>query len=560
MKLLFVTGGVISGVGKGIITSSIGKILKQRGFDVSIIKIDPYINLDAGTMRPTEHGEVWVTDDGGEIDQDLGNYERFLDIDISRKNNITTGQVYQKILEKERSGEFLGKTVQFIPHVPREISRRIKNVAENHDITLIEIGGTIGDYENLPFLFAAKQLQREMGEKNVLLALVSYLPIPENVGEMKTKPTQHAIKMLNESGLYPNFVIGRSHEPMDDVRKRKIETYSNISSEYILSCPDVDNIYSVPLLLEKQTIGKKILHLFSIEEKKKPEWNEWNKKLDVMKNGKEVNIAVVGKYLDIGNYTLKDSYISVKEALIHAATHLNKKLNLDWIDSKRLESEDPKILEKYDGIVVPGGFGSSGVEGKINAIKHCRENQKPFLGLCYGMQLAIVEFARNVCGLNANTTEVDKEIEHPVIDILPSQEKNISENNYGGTMRLGAYGADLLPETRIYKSYKKYNRLEKDQKRLEKINKQRIGFFDSKENIILERHRHRYEVNPKYVKQLQEKGLIFSGKHIRFDGEELMEFMELPDHKCFIATQAHPEFKSRLEDPSPMFLEFLNSV
>jgi CTP synthase len=537
-KYIVVVGGVISGVGKGVASASIGRILKERGFSVTAIEIDPYINCDAGTMRPTEHGEVWVTDDGGEIDQDLGNYERFLEQSIPKINNITTGQVYRTLIEKERRGDFLGETVQFIPHVPNEIKNRIKDASKDFDIAIIEIGGTVGDFENIPFLFAIKSMEKELGRENIISVLVSYLPIPSHIEEMKTKPTQLSIKLLEENGIQPEFILCRGKKPLDEVRKRKIETYANIKANNVISMPDVigegtaNTIYVIPLDLEKENLGDKILESLKLKNKKQPDWKNWENAVNKIINPKdEINIAIVGKYLDIGDYQLTDSYISINEALKHSGSKNNTRIKIDWIDSKQLEKSlnAKEILDKYKGIIIPGGFGSSGVEGKIKAIKFCRENNIPFLGLCYGMQLAVVEFVRNVCNLdNANTTEVNSETKYPVIDILPEQ-KAISDK--GGTMRLGAYKAFLTEGTQTKKLY-------------------------NNASEISERHRHRYEVNPEYHNILQENGLIFSGMS---PDKKLVEFIELPKHKFFIATQAHPEFKSNLLNPAPLFDGFVKA-
>ncbi|MCK5138311.1 MAG: CTP synthase, partial [Thermodesulfovibrionia bacterium] len=365
-KYIVIAGGVISGVGKGITTSSIGKILKEYGYSVTAVKIDPYLNYDAGTLRPTEHGEVWVTADGGEIDQDLGNYERFLNIDIPKSNNITTGQIYKAVIDKERKGEFLGKTVQFIPHIPEEIITRVKHASKGYDFTLVEIGGTIGDFENLPFLFAMKRLEREIGKENIIYVLVSYLPVPSHMGEMKTKPTQQAIRMLSETGIIPDFIICRSRNPLDDVRKKKIETYANISSEYVISEPDIDTIYRIPLDLEKENFGLKILSEFRMKLKKKPDFKEWQQLVDSIAAPKnKIKVAMVGKYVDIGNFNLKDSYISVNESLLHAGASLGIGIQIEWIDAKKLEKgvNVGEMLKDYDGLIIPGGFGSSGVEG-----------------------------------------------------------------------------------------------------------------------------------------------------------------------------------------------------
>ncbi|MFH0861702.1 MAG: CTP synthase (glutamine hydrolyzing) [Candidatus Altiarchaeota archaeon] len=528
-RYIVVTGGVISGVGKGVTTASIGKILQEYGYTVTAIKIDPYLNYDAGTLRPTEHGEVWVTDDGGEIDQDLGNYERFLGIDVPKRNNITSGQVYKTVIDKERRGEFLGQTVQFIPHIPDEIKRRVKDAAKGFDFALIEIGGTIGDFENLPFLFAMKGIEREIGKENVIYILVSYLPVPSHMGEMKTKPTQQAIGRLSESGIFPDFIICRANEPVDDVRKKKIETYANIPSDYVISEPDTDTIYRIPLDLERENLGHKILSEFRMKLLKKPCLKTWEKLVERIVNPKHrVRVAMVGKYVDIGSFCLKDSYISVNESLIHAGAALDTGVEISWIDAKKLENEGAAkdVLCAFDGLIIPGGFGSSGVEGKINAIEYARENGMPFLGLCYGMQLAVVEFARNVCGMKgANTTEVDVNTPYPVIDYIPEQ-KCITEK--GGTMRLGAYDCELKKDTLAYRLYGK--------------------------KTISERHRHRYEVNNAYVPQLEGKGLVFSGLYRE---KNLMEIAEVPDHPYFISCQFHPEFKSRLECPAPLFSGFI---
>ncbi|MFH1642713.1 MAG: CTP synthase [Nanoarchaeota archaeon] len=563
-KYIVVAGGVISGVGKGVTTASTAKILKEYGFKVTVIKIDPYINYDAGTLRPTEHGEVWVTDDGGEIDQDLGNYERFLDVCIPKKNNITTGQIYKTVIDDERAGKYLGKTVQFIPHIPEEIIKRVKDCARGYDFCLIEIGGTIGDFENIPFLFAMKSLEREVGKKNVVYVLITYLPIPSHIEEMKTKPTQQAIRMLTEHGIFPDFIICRSKKPADKVRKNKIETYANIKSDYVISEPDIDTIYRIPLDLEKENFGLKILKEVGLTPKQKPDWKKWSKLVNnIVGDSREVKIAIVGKYVDIGDFDLADSYISINQALQHAGANLNVKPEIDWIDSKRFEIEPKRLpsLKEYAGIIIPGGFGSSGIEGKIKAISFARKNNIPFLGLCYGMQLAVVEYARNVCGMaDANTTEVDKTTTHPVIDILPSQKELIANSKYGGTMRLGAYAAMLKDNTMVSCLYE--GRIGSDMQFISKFKNNenfRLGILNTKK-VIFERHRHRFEVNPDYIQALEAKGLIFSGYHIRNDQTRLMEFIELPSNKFFIATQAHPEFKSSLLKPAPLFSGFIRSM
>ena len=535
-KYIFVVGGVISGVGKGVATASIGRILKEYGYSVTAIKIDPYINCDAGTLRPTEHGEVWVTEDGGEIDQDLGNYERFLEQPLSKRNSITTGQIYRDLIEKERRGDFLGETVQFIPHVPNEIISRIEEIGEGYDIVLVEIGGTIGDFENVPFLFAAKSLENRTSKQDVCFVLVTYMPVPSHIDEMKTKPTQLAIKLLRENGIQPDFILCRGKRKLDEPRKKKIEQYSNIHSDNIISMPDVtgegtpNTIYVVPLDLERERVGEKILKHFHLEKRKEPDWSVWRAQIDRLVNPeREVNIALIGKYLDTGDFQLKDSYLSVNEALKHAGAKNNVKVTIHWVNSKDIE-KNLIDLSKFDGILVPGGFGSSGVEGKISAIKYARENNIPYLGLCYGLQLAVIEFARNVCNLEgANSTEINPATNHRVIDILPEQ---ISVKSKGATMRLGGFQA-VLKENSIVAGL--YNKID-----------------------VCERHRHRYELNPEYHNILEENGMVLSGKS---PNQRLVEFIEFPKnkHRFFVATQSHPEFKSSLLSPSPLFDGFVRA-
>ncbi|MCK4521580.1 MAG: CTP synthase (glutamine hydrolyzing) [Nanoarchaeota archaeon] len=534
-KYIVVAGGVISGVGKGVTTSSIGKILQSYGYKTTAVKIDPYINCDAGTLRPTEHGEVWVTDDGGEIDQDLGNYERFLDINIPKKNNITTGQIYKTIIDRERGGKYLGKTVQFIPHVPDEIKRRVRLAAKGFDICLVEIGGTIGDFENIPFLFAMKSLERDIGKENIIYVLITYLPIPSHIEEMKTKPTQQAIGMLGENGIFPDFIICRAKKPLDSVRKSKIETYANIKSSNVISEPDIDStIYRIPLDLEREKFGLKILKELKLRPKRRIDFRNWKRLVDNMTNPRRVlKVAMIGKYVDIGDYKLADSYISINESLKHVSAELKAGIKIDWLDAKKFERSNMGILKQYDGIIIPGGFGSTGIEGKINVIRFARLNNIPFLGLCLGMQLAVVEFARDVCKLkDANSTEFNPETRHPVIDILPEQKEIIKNSRYGASMRLGAYPAKLQKGSLVWKLY-------------------------GEKNLIHERHRHRYEVNPDFIDIIESKGLVFSGVS---PDRKLMEFVELPGHKFFVATQAHPEFKSRFGKAAPLFYGFVRGI
>ncbi len=481
-KYIVVAGGVMSGVGKGVTTASIGKILQEHGYKVTAIKIDPYINYDAGTLRPTEHGEVWVTDDGGEIDQDLGTYERFLNQDIPKRNNITTGQIYKTVIDKERQGEYLGQTVQFIPHIPDEIKRRIKSASSDHDFVLVEVGGTIGDYENIPFLFALKSLERDVGKQNLVYVLITYLPIPSHIEEMKTKPTQQAIRLLSESGIFPDFIICRAKKPLDVVRKKKIETYANIISEHVISEPDIETVYQIPLDLEKERLGEKLLKEFGMKSKKAPDWHEWKNLVGNILNPKRtIKVAIVGKYIDIGDYSLADSYISINQALMHAGASLSTGVEISWLDSKMFENNKKSLseLKNYDGIIVPGGFGASGVEGKINAINYTRINKIPYLGLCYGLQLAVIEFARNVCGLrSAHTTEVAPKTNAPVIDVQPAQREILEKNMYGGTMRLGAYAAILKEKSQVLKLYQETGRLEEDEKRIHELMKEKARLLD----------------------------------------------------------------------------------
>jgi len=527
VNYIIITGGVVSGLGKGITTASIGKILQLHGYSVTAMKIDPYINYDAGTLRPTEHGEVWVTEDGGEIDQDLGHYERFLDINIPKSHNITTGQVYSAVIEKERKGKYLGKTVQPIPHVTDEIKRRIRRPASESkvDFVLVEIGGTVGDYENVLFLEAVRQMKLE-GDR-VLYVHVTYVPVLESLGEAKTKPTQHSVKLLREIGIQPDFIITRSEKPLDNVRREKIAMFCNVHEEEVISDSNVDNIYAVTLMFEKQDLCKKILRKLNLrkEHNDLEGWEKFISKISRLKN--TVAIGIVGKYFDIGTSQLSDSYISVIEAVKHAAWNNSLKPVIRWIDSKVFEKDRSQLssLDELDGVIVPGGFGLSGIDGKIETIRYCRENNIPYLGLCLGMQLAVVEFARNVCNMKgAHSTEVDKNTPFPVIDFIPEQVKILQDSRYGATMRLGAYPAVLKKNTLVYRLYGSEH--------------------------VSERHRHRYEVNPEYVEKLEKCGLVFSGRSP--DGV-LMEFMELPGHPYFVGTQAHPEFKSRPLRPSPLF-------
>jgi len=531
---LFVTGGVISGIGKGTVAASIGRILKSKGFSVTAIKIDPYLNFDAGTLRPTEHGEVFVTEDGGEIDEDLGHYERFIDITLTKEHNITTGKIYFSVIEKERKGEYLGKTVEVIPHVTDEIKGRIRDVArrDGADFVIVEIGGTVGEYQNEIYYRAARLMKSE-GEK-VLFIHVVYLPIPKHLGEMKTKPAQQSVELLGRLGIQPDFIVARAEREIDEVRKRKLSVFCNVKEEDIISAPDLEFSYELPLYFEKQDFGNKILRKVGLEERNS-KLEDWEDFVNKLKNaGKKVKIAIVGKYFDVGDFDLSDSYISVIEAVKHACAFNEVKPEIIWINSKEFEKDGKNVemLREFDGIIVPGGFGSSGVEGKILAIRFARENNIPFLGLCYGFQLAVVEFARNVCNLkDAHTTEVNPNTPHPVIDLLPWQRELLKESKYGATMRLGGQIVVIKKGSLAYRLYQREE--------------------------VVERFRHRYEVNPKYIEILEKCGFVFSGFSKK--EENIMQIGELPGHKFFIGTQFHPEFTSRPLKPNPIFTGFIRA-
>lgn len=543
-KYIFIVGGVMSGVGKGIAAASIGTILKSKGYSVTAIKCDPYVNVDAGTMNPTEHGEVYVTKDGDECDQDMGNYERFLDESLTKTNYMTTGRVYQSVIARERNLDYGGKCVQVVPHVPEEIIRRINSAAKkcNAEIVITEIGGTVGEYENLLFLEAARMVKLAH-PKDVCFILVSYMPVPSMIGEMKTKPTQHANRQLNSCGIQADFILCRSNKPIDEKRREKLAVFCNIDPENAVSAPDVDSIYDIPVNFEKENIGEKILKVLNAKPKKKDLVN-WKKMVEEAKSAKkEVNIGIVGKYFDTGDFVLADSYISVIEAVKHAAWSQNKKPVMTWLSSEQYEKNKKKLeeLKKYDGIIIPGGFGSRGIEGKIAVAGYCRENKIPYLGLCYGMQIATIEFARTVCGMkNANSEEIDKKTPYPVIHIMPDQLKKLREKDYGGSMRLGEYHCKLTPHTISYKAYK-------DAKKP----------ISGKPPLILERHRHRYELNNEYRKDLEKAGLIIAGINPK---RNLVEIIELPNHPFFVGVQFHPEFQSRPGRPHPLFSAFIKAT
>jgi CTP synthase len=538
-KFIFVIGGVMSGVGKGITTSSIGKVLQSKGFVVNLVKIDPYLNVDAGTMNPTEHGEVFVLRSGLETDQDMGNYERFLGKDLGDENYMTSGMVYRDVIERERNLKYDGKCVEAIPHIRDEIISRIKKSAraQKAEISVIEIGGTVGDYQNIMFIEAARVMHAHNPE-DVLFVMVSFLPIPSKLGEMKTKPTQNAVRQLNSYGVQPDIIIGRSTEPLDKKRKEKIAIQCNIKPKHVVSAPDIESVYDAPLDLEKGKVGDVILDLLEVRTKRKAAnlttWKTFA--LKAKRSRKQLDIAVVGKYFDTGNFVLSDAYISVIEAIKYSAYSKGVKPTIHWVNSKDFESGKRKIseLQEYDGIIVPGGFGETGIEGKLAVIKYARTKKIPYLGLCYGMQLMTIEYARSVLRLrSANTHEINPEAKHLIVDIMPEQKELLKDKHYGGTMRLGVYPAKIKEGTLAYSLYK--------------------------EKKVEERHRHRYEINPDYIERLENKGLVFSGKSP--DGR-LMEIAELPkkEHPFFLGTQFHPEFHARPLSPHPLFSGFIKAA
>ena len=545
MKYVVVTGGVLSGLGKGVTASSIGVLLKSAGLRVTAVKIDPYLNCDAGTMSPFEHGEVFVLDDGGEVDLDLGNYERFLDISLTSENNITTGKVYGNVIEKERKGDYLGKTVQVIPHITNEIQDWIERVGhtasdgngKSPDACVIELGGTVGDIESAPFIEALRQFQFRVGKENICFVHVSLIPVMGPVGEQKTKPTQHTVKDLRSLGIIPHMLVCRSKNPLVHETREKLSAFCHVSPEAVISAHDVSNIYQVPIMLEEQGVTELLAKTLSFDiPKKRPflkEWKEMADHVDTLENAEEVHIAVAGKYTD-----LSDSYLSVIKALQHASFSVNRKLVIDWIESSDLDDDakdsSPEshakawdLLKEADGILVPGGFGIRGIEGKIKAAEHARLEKVPYLGVCLGLQVATIEFCRNVLGLNAaNSTEFDEETPNPAVVFMPE----ISKTHMGGTMRLGTKPTPFLVEDC------KIRRLYGDVEHVD------------------ERHRHRYEVNPELIEEIEGQGLIYVGKD---ETGERCEIMELDGHPYYVGTQFHPEFKSRPGRPSPPFLGLL---
>ena len=521
-KYIFVTGGVVSGLGKGITSASLGNLLKARGLSVVNQKLDPYINVDPDTMNPFQHGEVFVTEDGATTDLDLGHYERFTGVNLRKEANVTTGSIYRKVIESERKGDYLGATVQVIPHITDEIKRRIKGISNDVDVQITEIGGTVGDIEILPFLEAARQIRKELGQENVMFVHVTLVPYIGPSTEMKTKPTQHSVSVLRGSGISPDVIVLRSDRTLNDEIKSKVSSFCDVSYEDVINAPDLDDIYDVPLKMYEEGLDKAVDKRLNLSTQE-PDLEKWKKmlKLKVGAN-KTVEIAILGKY-----FGLPDSYLSVVESLNHASLHNKVKLNLHWVDSDNFNVED---LAKYDGVVIPGGFGYRGIEGKIIAIEFLRKQKIPFLGICLGLQCAVIEFARNECGIkDANSSEFSQNTNNYVIDLLPNQ--NLENDDIGASMRLGTYPCKIKKGTLTSKIYN--------------------------DEVIYERHRHRYEVNNKYKDKLEKAGLVISGMS---PDNNLIEMIEVKGHPYFVASQFHPEFKSRPWEPAPMFMNFIEAA
>ena len=535
-KYIFVVGGVMSGVGKGVTSSSIALLLSARGLNVTAMKIDPYINVDAGTMNPTEHGEVFVLKDGLETDQDMGNYERFLNKNLPAINYMTTGSVYLSVIQKERNLDYKGKCVEVVPDIPLEVISRIKRAqkAAKADVVLIEIGGTVGEYQNVLFLEAVRMMKTE-NPSDVAVVMVSYLPMPNSIGEMKTKPTQTAIRTLNSAGVFADIIVARSPVPVDQKRKTKIATFCNVRAESVISAPDVSSIYDIPMNYEADQLSLRLCQQLGIKTRKPADLAAWKKFVVRSKNGVDtVKIAVVGKYFSSGDFVLSDVYLSVLEAIKYSAYSLNLKPEITYLSSQDFSDKDKlKELKKYDGILVPGGFGSTGIEGKLNVIEYVRKQKIPYFGICYGMQLAVLEYAKNVLKLkNVSTEEIDPKAEHLVVGIMDEQREKIAKKDMGGTMRLGEYEAVLKKGSLAQKAYKNTS--------------------------IVERHRHRYEINPQYIDQIEKAGLKFTGTS---PSGKLMEIAELPPltHPFFVGVQFHPELTARPLAPHPLFTAFVRA-
>jgi CTP synthase len=526
-KFIFVTGGVTSSLGKGIIAASLAKLLQSRGFSVTIQKLDPYINVDPGTLNPYEHGECFVTEDGAETDLDLGHYERFLNINTSQENNVTTGRIYYNVITKEREGAYLGKTVQVIPHITDEIKRNIYAVADknDYDIVITEIGGCVGDIESLPFIEAVRQVKWDVGPNNFLVINLTLIPYLKAAGELKTKPTQHAVKQLLESGIQPDILVCRTEHKLPQEIRKKLALFCNVNINSVIEAMDADSIYDVPLLMRKEKLDERVLAKLKLSHKVEPELTQWKNFLGKLKNPiSDINIALVGKYIE-----LPDAYKSITEAFIHAGAENETKVNVKWIHSEEIKEDNVKsLLENVHGVLVAPGFGERGIEGKITTIKYCREEKLPFFGICLGMQCAVVEFARNVLGLkDAASTEMDGKTKNPIIDLMQEQQ---SITQKGGTMRLGSYACELKKNTKAYQAYGKT-----------KIN---------------ERHRHRYEFNNRYLQDIEAAGMKATGINPKTG---LVEIVEIPEHPWFVGTQFHPELKSTVLNPHPLFVRFVKA-
>ncbi len=560
MKFIVVSGGVVSGLGKGIVASSLAFLLKSRGFKVAPLKIDMYLNIDAGTIRPQEHGEVFVTHDGIETDEDLGHYERFLHENLQRENYVTTGQIYQEVLRKERAFEYDGEDVEAIPHLTDEITRRIRLAGEsrNADIVIIELGGTVGEYQNGIF-FEATRIMKLRNPRDLIHLHVTYLPYLPNLGELKSKPAQTSVHILNGMGIQPDIMVARSEKPLDQRRLERLALFCNVNPRYIFSSPDLDSIYKVPVLLGNSGDGldKVALELLGLRPKKHKLMTEWRDLAKAINRSKKqtLKIVMVGKYFATGDYKLSDSYVSVIEALKHAAWKLGLGLKLSWVNCEDLE-KGKTSLEGFDGIIVPQGWGSRGVEGKLSAAKFARENKIPYLGLCFGMQMAVIEFARNVLGLKgANTTEADPETKYPVVHVMPNQQEYLAKRQYGGTIRLGAWPCVIKKGTKLEAAYKDYGDGWRAPWRQPRVEKDRQ---EGEERLMIhERHRHRYEFNNEYKEKFEKAGMVICGTSPEGD---LVEAIELPGHPFFVGTQFHPEYESRPLSPHPIFISFLKSA
>ena len=527
-KYIFVTGGVASSLGKGIIASSLAKLLQSRGFSVTIQKLDPYLNVDPGTLNPYEHGECYVTEDGAETDLDLGHYERFLNIPTSQANNVTTGRIYYNVLTRERKGDFLGKTVQVIPHITDEIKRHIRQLGDTgaYDIIITEIGGCVGDIESLPFLEAVRQLKWDLGEKNMLTIHLTLVPYLKSAGELKTKPTQHSVKMLQESGIQPDIIVCRTEHPLPAEIRKKIALFCNVEVPSVIEAIDADSIYEVPVLMAQEKLDHRVLYMLDIYNGTDSDMRKWNSFLKVLKNPEyEVNIGLVGKYIE-----LKDAYKSIVEAFIHGGVMNKCKVNLKWIHSEKIDADNVnELLDGLDGVLVAPGFGERGIEGKIATVRYVRENKIPFFGICLGMQMAVIEYARNVIGWgDAHSTEMETNTTHPVIDLMHDQ---LNVENKGGTMRLGAYACKIQDKTLARSIYGK--------------------------SRISERHRHRWEFNNVFKADFEQSGMVFSGTN---PDTGLAEIIELPGHPFFVGVQFHPELKSTVMNPHPLFVSFVKAA